>query len=494
MNGPFEPSNLVKLWLLACCVLVGNLAWSQVEFRAIGGPGIDRGEVVLPHAGGAYLLGTTQPQDGDVLRPYVVHYDNNLAVDWSLVLPSSDALEWVVDARLNTLNEARILTQRLRSDGSYGAAIHTVNFDGETTSIRLLDDVATNFIPAKLCEWQGQVWAVGHSGNRLVAADVSMNTVLEWGGTPGQEHFIADVLVHNNMLIAVGSQLEDGISSAAVWGVYPLGQLAFDIVTPNEEGWTESRMDGIDVRNNSIRILRTFQFIDDSGNDVVSHDFLALNINTGEVGEFWAGDAGEEGRDLIWTQQGVAKLLKSSNVESLDDSFLIAHISPSSSYVSQGHFGTSFEEDPSRLSLGPDGAVWAAGSTRGVLDGSWSACLLRLDSLGPLGTWANGNPGFGVVNDPTLLSWNAIDEPVAAQHAWGCHPNPALDEVHLIVPDAFKHQAQAIAWVIRDAGGRVAKSGEGIVMDVSSLRFGSYTLEGQAQGQHFSLPFMKVTR
>ena len=98
------------------------------------------------------------------------------------------------------------------------------------------------------------------------------------------------------MLIAVGSQLEDGISSAAVWGVYPLGQLAFDIVTPNEEGWTESRMDGIDVRNNSIRILRTFQFIDDSGNDVVSHDFLALNINTGEVGEFWAGDAGEEGR------------------------------------------------------------------------------------------------------------------------------------------------------------------------------------------------------
>ena len=99
-----------------------------------------------------------------------------------------------------------------------------------------------------------------------------------------------------------------------------------------------------------------------------------------------------------------------------------------------------------------------------------------------------------MVNDPTLLSWNAIDEPVAAQHAWGCHPNPALDEVHLIVPDAFKHHAPAIAWVIRDAGGRVAKSGEGIVMDVSSLRFGSYTLEGQAQGQHFSLPFMKVTR
>ena len=72
--------------------------------------------------------------------------------------------------------------------------------------------------------------------------------------------------------------------------------------------------------------------------------------------------------------------------------------------------------------------------------------------------------------------------------------NPALDVVHLIVPDAFKHHAPAIAWVIRDAGGRVSKSGEGIVMDVSSLRFGSYTLEGQAQGQHFSLPFMKVTR
>ena len=147
-------------------------------------------------------------------------------------------------------------------------------------------------------------------------------------------------------------------------------------------------------------MLRTFRFTDDNGTELTTHDFLALNVSNGEASWGRAGDEGEEGRDLIWTEQGVAKLLKSDNDDSLDDAFLITHVSASSSYVSQGHFGTSFEEDPSRLSLGPDGSVWAAGSTRGVLDGSWSACLLRLDSLGPLGSWSNDNFGFGVVNDP----------------------------------------------------------------------------------------------
>ena len=81
---------------------------AQVEFRAIGGPGIDRGHVVLPHEDGAFLLGSTQATEVELLRPYIVHYSNDLTVDWSVVLPSTDALEWVVDAKLNDLNEAQI--------------------------------------------------------------------------------------------------------------------------------------------------------------------------------------------------------------------------------------------------------------------------------------------------------------------------------------------------------------------------------------------------
>ena len=496
MNLNAESSHAERPWLLVMLLtlLSSSVHWGQVEFRAIGGPGIDRGEVVLPHADGAYLLGTTQPQSADVLRPYIVHYNNNLTVDWSVVLPSPNALEWIVDGRLDSLNNAQILTQRLKPDGTYAAAIHNISPDGEVGAACTLDGIAPNFIPARLCEWQGQAWVVGHSGNHLVAADLSLNTTLEWGGSVGQEDFISDVLVHNNILIVAGRRLEGDVSSAAVWGLYPLGQLAFEIVTPSEDGWTESRIDGMDVRNNSIRMLRTFRFTDDNGTELTSHDFLALNTASGEVGEYWAAGEGEEGRDLIWTNQGVAKLIKSNNIEDLDEAFLITHVSASSSYVSQGHFGTSFEEDPSRLSLGPDGSVWAAGSTRGVLDGSWSACLLRLDSLGPLGSWSNDNFGFGVMNDPTLLSWNDVDEPFEAQKAWGCYPNPVLDNLHLAVPAAVEQASGSLTWVIRDATGRAVRTGSGVEVDAASLRAGSYSIEGTGQGQRFALPFVKAQR
>ena len=481
------------LGLIACLLLTSTTCVGQVEFRAIGGPGIDRGHVVLPHEDGAFLLGSTQPEEVDLLRPYVVHYGNDLTVDWSVVLPSTDALEWVVDAKLNDLNEAQILTQRLTADGTYAANIHVIGGDGTLMATNPLDGVASNFIPAKLCDWQGSLWVVGHSGNRLVAADETSSTVLEWGGIPGQEDFIADVLVKDNILIAVGKRMEDGTSTGAIWGVYPLGQLAFEIIDPDGGDWTESQMDAIDVRGNSIRVLRTYRFNDGDGTSQTTHDFLGLNVSGGSAGAYWPGGLGQEGRDLIWTDQGVAKLLKSGNVDELDQSFLIAHISAGSNYIDQGHFGTSFEEDPSRLAVGPDGKIWAAGSTRGVLDGSWSACILRLDSLGPLGDWSNEPFGFGVMTDPNLLSWNALSEPAETNASWACHPNPAVDQLQLTVPDAFQLASSSLSWVIRDAGGRIVLSGTGTEVDATSLRAGNHTLEGVVQGQRFALPFMKVS-
>ena len=204
MNFQGQPPKDAKPWLLAIVLVLlsSSIHWGQVEFRAIGGPGIDRGEVVLTHANGAYLLGSTQPEDADLLRPYIVHYNNNLTVGWSVVLTSPDALEWIVDGRLDTLDHAQILTQRLKPDGTYAAAVHTLSNEGEPGSILLLDGIAPNFIPAKLCEWQGQMWVVGQSGNRLVAADLTLSNVLEWGGSVGQEDLL-DVR-HDNILIVVG--------------------------------------------------------------------------------------------------------------------------------------------------------------------------------------------------------------------------------------------------------------------------------------------------
>jgi hypothetical protein len=66
-------------------------AFGQAEFRAVGGPGLERGEVVVPHSTGAFLVATSKLEGTDIVRGYLVHYDADLNVDWTRLLPTSAA-------------------------------------------------------------------------------------------------------------------------------------------------------------------------------------------------------------------------------------------------------------------------------------------------------------------------------------------------------------------------------------------------------------------
>ena len=90
----FSPFRWASLWI--CLVLWVNLVDAQVEFRAIGGPGLEQGKVVVPHAGGAFLVGVSKLPNSDVVRGYIAHFDEAFEHEWSTLLPYGDPIELVV--------------------------------------------------------------------------------------------------------------------------------------------------------------------------------------------------------------------------------------------------------------------------------------------------------------------------------------------------------------------------------------------------------------
>ena len=169
----------------------------------------------------------------------------------------------------------------------------------------------------------------------------------------------------------------------AIWGVYPLGQLAQAIEPANDSSlWSQA--DGIATTPESVLVLQTYAVDNPSGGDPhVVHNFLGVNTNNGDVGAFMGQQPANAQDDIASTPQGALILAQLDGNDNPPKGFRLSHVSNQGAFVSLGIWGTDFEDDPGRISVGEDGAVWVAGSTRGTLDGSWNACALRLDSLDP---------------------------------------------------------------------------------------------------------------
>ena len=233
------------------------------------------------------------------------------------------------------------------------------------------------------------------------------------------------------------------------------------------------------------------------------HSLISVSPNSGQVKRpFGPSDGQRPGRDFTWTPQGWVKLTQTDGFSHLGESMLVTHYSENGAYQSQGAWGTQapFEDDPSRVTVGDDGVVWIAGSTRGAIDPRGTPAL-RLDSLGPLGAWSGDSPGFGVYNDPlfddvlgvgeTLKPSGVVVGDEALTNPWRCVPNPALNRTRLACIVSLSDEEWArTTWVLRDALGREVAHGRGAEVDLSGAVPGLHHLVGTVKGSAFHVSLL----
>ena len=483
----FSPLRWASLWI--CLALWVNLADAQVEFRAIGGPGLEQGKVVVPHAEGAFLVGVSKLPNSDVVRGYIAHFDEAFEHEWSTLLPYGDPIELVVDAWEDEPGVAAVLTQRLDVQDGYQAAIHRVDDSGLWLgSVEPL--VQGGFRPARHVEWLGNSWIVGTRSGHPAAYNLDDDEWLEWGDAPGTYDRIHDATVGDNLLIAVGSRTDVDTMHTAIWGVYPLGQLAFEHIEPANDSSLWSQADGIATTPESVLVLQTYAVDNPNGGDPhVVHNFLGVNTNNGDVGAFYGPTTGQRpGRDIASTPQGALILAQSDGNDNPPQGFRLSHVSNLGAFVSLGIWGTDFEDDPGRISVGEDGSVWVAGSTRGTLDGSWNACVLRLDSLGPLGQWYGESPGFGVTSDPLFGTLASVDDEKSWSR-WRLSPNPAREGTRL---EAQGIEDLAVEWRIVAMDGRECSRGSGLSVPLHGIPAGRHVVEIGSSTRRVALPLIVV--
>ena len=464
-------------WMFALSTCLWG-AQAQVEFRAVGGQGEEFGEVVVPHGTGAFLLGSTQLPNTQDVRGYVVHYDQNLQVDWTALTPGDVMFEMAMDGWSEEPGVVDVLTWRLTTEDGYHAAIHTFDSTGVWRGTTV-PPLTQGFRPTCSVAWLGERWVVGAIGNRPTAISLETGELKHWGGENGVNDEIRDAMVVNNLLVSVGSRTEAGQTRTAIWGMYPLGQMAFEFHQPDTVPQTWSQAEALALGlNGNVRVLQSYERNLPSGGGALLHSLISLNALTGNLNGFLYGPtAGERpGRDLAFTEDGWLKLTQTDVVTALDQSMLLTHYTPGGGYVGQGAWGTLFEDDPSRLTVDSLGQIWVAGSTRGALNDTWNACLLRIDSLGPLDSWSLETPGFGVHND-LLFTTLDVDQVPEGADAWQLLPNlvgPRTENLRIDGPLAS--QGHQVTWTLLDGRGREVAQGQGLDVQVDRLTPGRHVL------------------
>ena len=122
------------------------------------------------------------------------------------------------------------------------------------------------------------------------------------------------------------------------------------------------------------------------------------------------------------------------------------------------------------------GQIWVAGSTRGALNDTWNACLLRIDSLGPLDNWSLETPGFGIHND-LLFTTLDVDQVPESSEAWRLFPSlvgPRKERIRIDGPAAA--QGREITWTLLDGRGREVAQGQGLDVQVGRWAPGRHVL------------------
>ena len=483
-------THTVRLLAFALATATAPCTLAQVAIRSVGGTGLERGEVVVPHSDGAVLVATSKLPNSEVLRVYVVHYDQDLDTTWTRILPTDALLEKAVDAWSEADGETSILTERLDAEVGHVPAIHRLDANGNT--IEVIEPFAPqNFRPVRHVMWQNGLWMVGGAGSQPCAVNVDTEQVLTWGGQPGLTDQINDVAVHSDVLISVGSRTSGNTTATAIWGIYPFGQVAFEHIGPDDAAGNWSEAVAIEPGASVIRVLHNFVPPAPNDGDLL-HSLISLNLNTGEVSGILEGPSSGQrpARDVTWTPQGWLKLSQTDVTPALGKSMLVTHYSEGGAFVTQGAWGINqYEDDPSRLTVDEDGVIWVAGSTRGAFPDSWNACLMRIDSLGFLEDWGGPITDLDAVNDP-LMDLGELTLAVDRQ-GLRCAPNPTnhvarimLAERHLCVT------CDQIAWRLVNTQGQVVLEGSGSEVPLHNVAYGMHLLTGTLEGAAFSMPLL----
>ena len=221
----------------------------------------------------------------------------NLQVDWTALTPGDVMFEMAMDGWSEEPGVVDVLTWRLTTEDGYHAAIHTFDstvarHHGASPDARVPSDLLGGMV--------GRALGDRRIGNRPTAIS-STGELKHWGGENGVNDEIRDAMVVNNLLVSAGSRTEAGQTCTAIWGMYPLGQMAFEFHQPDTVPQTWSQAEALALgHNGNVRVLQSYERNLPSGGGALLHSLISLNALTGNLNGFLYGPLRANGLAEIW--------------------------------------------------------------------------------------------------------------------------------------------------------------------------------------------------